>query len=452
VQRGVEDARARHIFDLMEKFAGYGFNRSHSAAYALLAYQTAWLKAHYPAPFMAAVLSSDMDRTDKVVTLIDECVNMGLKVEPPDVNASMHAFTVSGERTIRYGLGAVKGAGESAVQALIVERNARGAFASLEDLCRRLDLNRVNRRVLEALIRSGCLDSLGHNRHTLMSALGAALQLGAQNTRAESTGQVDLFGLASASAAEAGRAEIAELPEWPEEVRLAGERETLGLYLTGHPIARYEQELKFLASGRIGDLTSGRPVLTGDTGRWQPGRNVTVGGLVLEVRKRANRVTLMLDDRSGRMEVALFDDVYQQHRDIIKKDAILLIEGQMRFDEFSEGWRLNARRLLDIDQAREQQARRLVIHWPATAAGGDAVMQLAELLKPFVGGACSVAIRYEGASAGAMLALDEQWSVRPARELIEQLAKLVGLERVRVYYGAPRSGINGGAGVEQLGG
>jgi DNA polymerase-3 subunit alpha len=451
VQRGVEESRARHIFDLMEKFAGYGFNRSHSAAYALLAYQTAWLKTHYPAPFMAAVLSSDMDRTDKVVTLIDECVSMGLKVEPPDVNASMYAFAVSGERTIRYGLGAVKGAGEAAAQAIIGERDARGPFASLEDLCQRLDLNRVNRRVLEALIRSGCLDSLGRNRHTLMSALAQALQLGAQNTRAESTGQVDLFGLTPTPASEPGRAEIAELPEWPEEVRLAGERETLGLYLTGHPVARYEHELRFLASGRISDVASGRPVLSGETGRWQPGRSVTIAGLVLDVRKRANRVTLTLDDRSGRMEVTLFDDVFQQHRDIIAKDAILLIEGQMRFDEFTEGWRLNAKRLIDIDQAREQQARRLVVHWPAAEMAPDAVARLAEVLRPFVGGACSVAIRYEGASAGAVLALDEQWSVRPARALIEELGRLVGVERVRVYYSAQRAAPGGAAGAEQIG-
>ncbi len=451
VKRGVDEARARHIFDLMEKFAGYGFNKSHSAAYALLSYQTAWLKAHYPAPFMAAVLSSDMDRTDKVVTLIDECVNMGLKVEPPDINSSAYAFTVSGEHMIRYGLGAVKGVGESAVQSLIGERDARGAFTSLEDLCRRLDLNRVNRRVLEALIRSGSLDSWGHNRNTLMSALRAALQRGEQNTRAQSAGQVDLFGLAAAPSAELARAEINELPEWPEEVRLAGERETLGLYLTGHPVARYEQELKFLASGRIGDLASGRPMAAGDTGRWQPGRNVTVGGLVLEVRKRANRVTLTLDDRSGRMEVTLFDDVYQQHRELIAKDAILLVEGQLRFDEFSEGWRLNGKRLLAIDQAREQQARRIVIEWPRTLAGTDPVMQLAEMLKPFVGGACSVAIRLESASAGAVLVLDEQWSVRPARELIEQLGRLVGRDCVRLYYGPPRTGAGSALGAEQSG-
>lgn len=451
VKRGVEEARARHIFDLMEKFAGYGFNKSHSAAYALLSYQTAWLKAHYPAPFMAAVLSSDMDRTDKVVTLIDECVNMGLQLESPDINSSVYAFTVSGERMIRYGLGAVKGVGEHAVQTLIAEREAHGAFTSLEDLCRRLDLNRVNRRVLEALIRSGCFDSLGHNRNTLMSALGAALQLGEQSTRAQSAGQVDLFGLGATPSTQLAHTEIRPMPEWPEEVRLAGERETLGLYLTGHPLARHEQELKFLASGRIADLAGGRPVSAGDTGRWQPGRTVTIGGLVLEVRKRANRVTLTLDDRSGRMEVLLFDDVYQQHRDLIARDAILLVEGQLRFDEFSEAWRLNGKRLLSIDQAREQQARRIVIQWPRTLSGAEPVTQLAELLKPFVGGACSVAIRLESASAGAVLTLDEQWSVRPARELIEQLGRLVGRDCVRLYYGPRRTGANGGTGAEQIG-
>ncbi len=450
VRRGVAEIRARHIFDLMEKFAGYGFNKSHSAAYAMLSYQTAWLKAHYPAQFMAAVLSSDMDRTDKVVTLIDECVHLGLKVEPPDVNSSVYAFTVSGAHTIRYGLGAVKGVGESAVQAIIDERAVRGPFAGLEDLCRRLDLNRVNRRVLEALIRSGCFDSLGPNRHTLMSALGAALQMGEQTTRAQSAGQVDLFGLANAPAAQSEPGSGKELPEWPEEVRLAGERETLGLYLTGHPVARYEHELKFLASP-IAELATGRPAAASETGRWQPGRNVTVGGLVLEIRKRPNRVSLTLDDRTGRMEVTLFDDVFQQHRDLIVKDAIVLVEGQLRFDEFSEGWRLNGKRLLSIEQAREREARRIVIQWPRALAGTDPVGRLAELFKPFVGGACSVAIRLESASASAVLALDEQWSVRPARELMDRLADLVGRDHVRVYYGAQRANGNGAQSAEHGG-
>ena len=190
------ESDAAHIFDLMEKFAGYGFNKSHSAAYAVLSYQTAWLKTHYPAAFMAAVLSSDMDKTDKVVTLIDECNRMGLTVEPPDVNASQYMFTVSGPKAIRYGLGAIKGVGQAAVENMLAERAAGGRFRDLRDLCRRLDLNNVNRRVLEALIRSGALDSLGENRATLMHQLPAAMQAADQTSRAKAAGQDDLFGLA----------------------------------------------------------------------------------------------------------------------------------------------------------------------------------------------------------------------------------------------------------------
>ena len=200
VARGVEQKQAAHIFDLMEKFAGYGFNKSHSAAYALLSYQTGYLKAHYPAAFMAAVLSADMDHTDKVVTLIQECAEIGLQVKPPDVNHSRYEFAVGGERTIRYGLGAVRGVGRGAVEALIAQRDAHGPYMSMEDLCRRLDLQKVNRRVLEALIRSGSLDGLGANRATLMQRLPAAMQLGDQNSKAHEAGQNDMFGLVATTA------------------------------------------------------------------------------------------------------------------------------------------------------------------------------------------------------------------------------------------------------------
>ena len=230
VARGVREAQATHIFDLMEKFAGYGFNKSHSAAYALLSYQTAWLKAHYPAAFMAAVLSADMDKTDKIVTLIDECASMGLTVHPPDVNESVYAFRIAGPASIRFGLGAIKGVGESAVQAIIEERDARGPFQNLPDLCRRIDLQRVNRRVFEALIRSGSLDRIGPNRATLTAELERAMHLGEQNSRAMSVGQVDLFGLSAA--------ENRVVADWSEAQRLAGERETLGLFLSGHPSLR----------------------------------------------------------------------------------------------------------------------------------------------------------------------------------------------------------------------
>src|SRR4029077_13735802 len=258
VARGVREGLAAHIFDLMEKFAGYGFNKSHSAAYALLSYQTAYLKAHYPAQFMAAVLSADMEHTDKVVTLIKECSDMGLAVLPPDVNASVYAFTACDARSIRYGLGAVRGVGEAAVEALIRAR-ARGPFASLEDLCRRLDLQKANRRVLEALLRSGSLDALGPNRATLMDRLSAAMQLGDQNMRAHAAGQNDLFGLGADPRASAPQSVPSPpLPEWSEAVRLTGERETLGLYLTGHPLARFEAGLSRFVSHRIGDLVSDR--------------------------------------------------------------------------------------------------------------------------------------------------------------------------------------------------
>ncbi len=451
VSRGVDARRAEHIFDLMEKFAGYGFNKSHSAAYALLSYQTAWLKTHHPEAFMAAVLSSDMDRTDKVVIFFEECADIGLTVEPPDVNASVYRFTVSGPRRIRYGLGAIKGVGESAVQAIVGEREAHGPYTSLEDLCRRLDLNRVNKRVLEALIRSGSLDSFGGTRASRMHGLATAMQYGEQNTRALSTGQEDLFGLApAAETAAALQQEPAPLlPEWSAAQLLAGERETLGLYLSGHPTTEYEQELRFLTHGRLGDLAgAARPASNGESGRWQPGRNVTVAGLVREIRKRNNRTTIILEDRSGRMEATFFDEIYQQHRKVLLKDAIVLVEGQLRFDEFIEAWRLNARKALDISEARERQARRLVLFWPQALTDAGAVQKLAGLLRPYAGGQCAVAVKYNNTHASATLLLDEQWAVRPAPALIDQLSDLLGRENLRVLYGpGGNPGRNSGPGT-----
>jgi DNA polymerase III subunit alpha len=454
--RGVPEHVAAHIFDLMEKFAGYGFNKSHSAAYAVLSYQTAWLKAHYPSAFMAAVLSSDMDKTDKVVTLIDECARMGLKVEPPDINESQYMFTVSGSKSIRYGLGAIKGVGQAAVENMIDERAAGGRFRDLRDLCRRLDLNKVNRRVLEALIRSGACDSLGgmRARATLMHQLAAAMQAADQSTKAREAGQTDLFGLSLASPAIAGeverssgegRAEAHEtLPEWSEAVRLAGERETLGLYLTGHPIAEYERELRPITSGRIVDVGGAKPIGAGEEkgNTWRgPGRSVTVAGLVLEIRKRGGRTSFILDDRSARLEVTMFEDIYQQYRSIVTKDAILVVEGGLRWDDFIDDWRVQAKKIMDVDQAREQYARNLVLRWPAGKNhNGDATRLIAALehaLKPSKGGRCNVAIRYATGDAAAILQFGEQWKVRPSRELIERLGTLVGRDSIELYY-APR--------------
>ncbi|HTX24993.1 MAG TPA: DNA polymerase III subunit alpha [Steroidobacteraceae bacterium] len=441
--RGVDRGRAAHIFDLMEKFAGYGFNKSHSAAYALLSYQTAYLKAHFPAAFMAAVLSADMDHTDKVVMLIEECKQLGLTVEPPRINRSRYEFALADERTILYGLGAIKGVGLGAVEALIAEREARGEFTSLADLCRRMDLARLNRRALEALIRSGSLDSFGANRATLMSRLPRAMLLGDQSSRAVEAGQTDLFGLASpvaepresAAAVPAGEA---ELPDWSEQVRLAGERETLGLYLTGHPIDRFEADLPRFVTARIADLASERPAGAPEAGRgFSPGRPACVAGLVDEVRKRGPRVSLILDDRSGRLEVTLFDEVYQQHRDLIAKDALVLVEGTLRFDDFSDGWRLAARRITDLYRAREQQARRLLLRWPAHTNPQQLIERVAHVLDPWRGGHCEVSVQYRGQTASCALSLGPEWQVRATRELVDQLEAFFGREGVTLLYGPP---------------
>ncbi len=441
VARGVTPGTAAHIFDLMEKFAGYGFNKSHSAAYALLSYQTAWLKAHYPAAFMAAVLSSDMDRTDKIVTLIDECRRMGLTVEGPDVQSSQFMFTVSGPASIRYGLGAIKGVGQAAVECMIAERETGGAFRDLRDLCRRVDPNRVNRRVLEALVRAGSLDALGAGRAALMQALPAAMQAAEQTSRARAAGQSDLFGVAAPPGGEPGPAAATEaaVAEWTDAIRLAGERETLGLYLSGHPIAEYERELAPITSGRIADLGGSRPIGAGEGGLRSAGRSVTVAGLVLEIRKRGGRSSFVLDDRSGRIEVTLFDDILQQYRTLIGRDAILVVDGALRWDEFIEDWRLTARRILDLDQAREQYGRRLVLRWPRGSNGdaGTVVSAIEQALRPSRGGRCAVGIRYHRSDASAFVELGEEWTVRPSRELMERLGRILGRDGVELQY-APR--------------
>jgi len=440
--RGVAEEIAEHIFDLMEKFAGYGFNKSHSAAYALLTYQTAWLKAHYPEAFMAAVLSADMDHTDKIVTLIEDCHAMGLEVQRPDVNASEHAFTVAGPGTIRYGLGAIKGVGRSAIEAITAERAASGAFRDLHDLCRRVDLRRANRRVLEALIRAGALDALGPNRATLMARLENALRTAEQHVQASTAGQNDLFGLGpevpdpGVSEAEAP----AVVPDWSDRERLSAEKESLGLYLTGHPIEEYEAELAQFTSGRIADLVGGIDSGVGESGYGGGRRDVVIAGLVVALRRQGGRrAFLTLDDRSGRVEMPLFEENYQKYRHLLVRDALLVVEGSLSYDDFSGGYRITPKQIRDIDQAREAYARQLLIRWQA-GADEDAqpfIDHLAELLGSFREGPCRVSIQYRNPNAEARLVLGEDWRVRPSDDLLQRLRRWLGPDRVRVVYRQP---------------
>ncbi len=423
--REIDEKTSGGIFDLMEKFAGYGFNKSHSAAYALIAYQTAWLKAHHPAAFMAAVLSADMDNTDKVVMLIEECRSMKLAVRPPDVNECHFAFTVPDESTILYGLGAIKGVGEAALEGIIEERRANGPYRDLFDLCRRIDLRKANKRVMEALIRSGALDSLEKNRARTMALLPSALQLADQHARNQAAGQNDLFGPSSpATPAEPDEAITRlEVAEWSEEQRLQGEKETLGLYLTGHPIARYEKELSHFITCRIAEL--------------RPNKTVSVAGLVTSINTRNDRrgekiAFVTLDDRTGRVEVAAFSDAYSRYRDLLTKERLVIVSGEVSESDFSGGFRMSAESIYDIDQARARYARALEIDIDEQRAGNGFVNSLSEALLPFREGRCPVRINYRRKDATACVALGDEWKVRPTDELLQRLREVA--DKVRVLY------------------
>ena len=461
--RGVNGKLAADIFDLIEKFAGYGFNRSHSAAYALIAYQTAWLKTHYPAAFMAAVLSADMDKTDKVVTMIAECRDMKLNVLPPDINRCEYAFvvldddaqgcaSVAGGRTpgatesILYGLGAIKGLGQSAIDAILEVRRADGPFRDLFDFCRRIDLRRVNRRVLESLIKAGALDGLGMqhardtqssvdateqrmSRSTLMASLSLALAAAEQVGRAQEARQDDMFGMGGGESAASAppAAALIQVPPWSEELRLEGEKETLGLYLTGHPIARYEQELARFIDSSIAEL---KP--TED-------KNIVVAGLVVGMRamqtRRGDRMAFVtLDDRTGRLELAVFSELYERHRDLLAKDTLLVVEGQVSMDEYSGGFKMSAERIYNIDQARGTFASRLEIDVDAALAATGFMQELKQILKPATPGNCPVCVRYDAGPASAEILLGPEWKINPGGALLDRLSGLAGEGRVRLIY------------------
>ncbi|HHM04887.1 MAG TPA: DNA polymerase III subunit alpha [Gammaproteobacteria bacterium] len=422
--RGVAESTATYIFDLMEKFAGYGFNKSHSAAYALVSYQTAWLKAHHPAAFMAAVMSADMHNTDKVVTFIDEARRMKLDLLPPDVNSCETAFAVKDERTVYYGLGAIKGVGSAATDGIVAERQEHGRYQDLFEFCRRIDTRKLNRRALEALLRAGALDKLGPGRATLMASLDTALKLAEQHVRDIAVGQNDLFG-GCVHVSEQG--EFVHAEEWSERERLQGEKETLGLYLTGHPIEQYESELRQFVRARLSEL--------------QPERNqtVVVAGLVVGLRtrnsKRGDRMAFVtLDDRSGRIELAVFSQVYAKYRTLVVKDKLLVVEGTVSVDDYSGGFKMSAERIFDIDHARDAFARRLEIAVDARRAANGFMQALERTLGPFREGQCPVWVNYRTASAQARLALGDDWRVMPSDELLHRLRDLAGEEGVRVVY------------------
>lgn len=471
-QRNITPELAGSIFDLMEKFAGYGFNKSHSAAYALVSYQTAWLKFHYPAYFMAAVLSADMQNTDKVVTLIEECREMKLPLVVPDVNVGAYNFTVNKQGEIVYGLGAIKGLGEGPINAIIAARSAGGPFSSLMDFCSRVDLRTVNKRALEAMIRAGALDHLHEadtdtTRAWLMASLPDTVQAAEQASRNQAAGVLDMFGEIAPVAEVTPAAGSVSVKPWTQQRRLQAEKDTLGLYLSGHPVDEYLPELKQLTRDRLANLRPERE------SQW-------VAGLLVSTRtmrsKRGDTIAFItLDDRSGRLEVSLFAKEYERFRELLQKDAILIVDCQVSMDDYNGAMRGRAREVLNLTQARQRFAKAIELDLRAETMTPDFPMRLADVLEPFrqtpaavpaygvngstsasdhagYGGgeypvppnaelmepetppSCPVRIRYHRPDIAGSLHLGETWQVLPDQALIQELHQLCGTNAVTIAY------------------
>ena len=438
VARDVDEKVATYIFDLMEKFAGYGFNKSHSAAYALLSYQTAWLKSRHPAAFMSAVLSADMDNTDKVVTLVNECREMNLEILPPDVNSSDFRFTPRDSTTIMYGLGAIKGVGEGAIENITTERKEHGPYQDLADLCIRCDMRKLNRKVLQALIQAGATDCIDRNRAELLLNLDSVLQLADQHEKNAETGQEDMFGLAAEPvASSSNQASVKSAETWTDEQRLKAEKEALGLYLTGHPIDRYEQDVQQFTTHRLNEinaLVQSEPVNSNNSNT----RTARVAGLISNIQMRNTRrgrmANIELDDRTGRLEITLFNEALENFGQYLGKDNLIMVEGDLGVDRFTGNMRLTAKKMMTIDQARAYYARYLMLNLQQEKVDANFLKLLMETMSPYRPGRCPVQGYYVNANASTPVPFGDDWKLNPTDSLLDSLQTLVGDNNVRLIY------------------
>ncbi|QLB12288.1 DNA polymerase III alpha subunit [Bisgaardia hudsonensis] len=427
INNNIEGDLAMKIFDLVEKFAGYGFNKSHSAAYALVSYQTLWLKTHFPAEFMAAVMTSEMDNTDKIVGLYDECLRMGLKVTPPDINTGKHHFSVNHKGEIVYGIGAIKGVGERPIRELVEIRNQSGYFKDLFDLCARVDLKKINRRTFDSLIMSGAFDKLGPHRAALAKNLEDALKTSGQHAKDQEIGQGDMFGVLTQTPEEVEIA-YANTPKWTEKQILEGERETLGLYLSAHPINPYLKELEHYGITRLKEIVPNRR-----------GQTTTVAGIIVNTRiaitKKGNRFGIAtIDDRSGKLDVTLFSDVLERFQDKLQKDNVVILSGQISFDDFSQGLKMSVRDLITLSEARSRYAKSLAIGLLEQQMTPMFIKQLKNIIEPYKSGTLPVHIYYQSAKGSALLRFGIEWSVTPTDELLDQLMSFLGQEAVELEF------------------
>jgi DNA polymerase-3 subunit alpha len=425
-KQGVSENVATQLFDHMEKFAGYGFNKSHSAAYALLAYQTAYFKKHHPAAFMAANLTAVMDDTDKVKELIEDCRALGLTIEPPSVNFGVWRFEPIDARTVRYGLGGIKGAGRGAIDMLLAARASGGAFASLFDLCRRLDKHVVNRRVVEALVRAGALDAIDPDRAKLFASVGRALEQAER--AAASAGQTNLFGSEVAEPAHGGFDYVACKP-WSERERLAHEKLALGYYFSGHLFAEFEAEARKLAPTPLAEVKQAR-------------ESIKLAGVIVSARtqntRRGRMGVVVLDDGSAQLELMVFAELFDKKRALLKEDTLVFVSGRVRFDEFNQRLSISADDVMDLAEARARAQAALRIE---VDAGADLTQLKASLAaRRVTNGAtlsgCRVVIGYRSSAGIAEIALPEQWRVRVDESLLEKLPGLGGVKHAAMHYAA----------------
>ncbi len=445
-RNGIDARVATSIFDLMEKFAEYGFNKSHSAAYALVAYQTAWLKRHYPAEFMAATLSSDMDNTDKVVNFLDECKAIGLTVEPPDVNASGYQFEAVEPRVVRYGLGAIKGVGEGICQAIVAAREDGGRYTDLADFCRRVAPGKLNKRVLEALILSGAVDTLADTRASLMLQLPEAMKAAEQHLRNLEAGQHDIFGGGGGSAVTV-EVELKQAPEWPLEQLLSGERDTLGHYLSGHPTDPWKDVLAQLATCPLAEIPERyQPPATrggedsGNRYRRNQGTPWVIAGIVTAVRRRGDSAAFVrIEDAGGAVEASFFREALEEFGPLLTRDAMLVIEGPLSIDDFSGGYQVRARQAWGLNEACERLARLLRVRVNGIDAGF--VGRLKEALKDYLGGPTPLVLAgYRNDLGQADIELGQDWRVRAQPDLLRTLRALPGVLEAELRLTRPAQG------------
>jgi DNA polymerase-3 subunit alpha len=418
-EKGIDEAKANEIFDYMEKFAGYGFNKSHAAAYALVAYHTAWLKAHHCAAYMAATMSTELNNTDQLKVFCDDCEeHNGLKILPPDINSSFYRFVPVSRKEIRYALGAVKGVGESAVEMIVQARKDGGPFTDLYDFCRRTDKKEVNRRVIEALIKSGAFDSIDDHRARLLANVEQAMSLA--EAEAANANQFSLFDAFEPAATPT--VEIIEADRWDDRIKLAEEKGAVGFYLTGHPFAAHAQTIKQFIKTRLDRLEPRREpqIIAG-----------IVTALRVKTSDRGQMAFVQLDDGWGKQEVSVFSEVFQSNRNKLKDDILLVIEGKISEDRFNGGGvRVIADQIFDVHEARSKFARALSLKMNGNAD----CTRLQEIIKPWQGGLCEIEIEFSNHQAACKLGLGSQWKVTLHDDLLLQLRNWLGEQAVSLRF------------------